>query len=501
MFAATAATLAPLLPIPDRVVPVRAELLSHTALRQYQLDIILEVARLMRQGVRRILIQLPTGGGKTVLASAMLGSAAALALPSQFIVHRKELIEQTSRAFSRSGIEHGFIARGWPDLPAREITLAGVQTLVNRLSGLLPPNIAVIDEAHHATASTWARVMREYPDSFIVGLSATPERLDGRGLGEHFDVMVRGPSVAWLIEHGYLSPFDYYAPGQPDLAGVHTTAGDFNRGELAAAVDKPRLIGDIVEHYLRLAAGRQGIGFAVSREHSRKIVDAFCANGVAAAHVDGDMPDRERDRIVAAFRAGDVRLMSNVDLFGEGFDVPDAVYAGLWRPTRSLALHLQHCGRVLRPKSGGGAAVICDHAGNAVDRGLGLPDEGRHWSLSGRAAKARSAAPADAMPVRQCKTCYRVSPSTADTCPGCGEEFPTQVRTLVQQAGTLTRLTAQERAARELEKRKAAAQRKAEERACKDYADYYHLAVRRGYSNPVGWAKMRASFRNNYRRS
>jgi superfamily II DNA or RNA helicase len=457
------------------------------ALRDYQEKMILEAISYMRLGVRRILLQLPTGGGKTVMAAAMHGSAMDLGLTSEFIVHRKELVDQTSRTFTQFGIPHGFIAAGHPLLRDELVSIAGVGTLVNRLEQMLPPNLATVDEAHHATAASWQRLLDEYGEAFVIGLTATPERLDGKGLDDQFDVMIKGPPVAELIRRGYLSDFDYYAPGQPDLTGIHTTAGDFNRGEIAELMDKPKLIGDVIEHYLRLAEGQPGIVFAASREHSRHMADAFLSHGIRAAHVDGAMPDRERDRVVAAFRAGDIRVMTNVDLFGEGFDVPGIVYCGLARPTKSLSLFMQQCGRALRMFDGKPNAILADHAGNVLRHGL--PDDEREWSLKGRVVRQRSAGENDALPVRQCKVCFRVSPSTATQCPGCGEQFPVQVRKLEQEDGQLTKVE------REALRRQRAIDRKIEERACESPDDFIALAKARGYANPRGWAKVQWKLR------
>lgn len=469
-------------------LPIDAYHIRQRRLRDYQEAMILRAADYMRVGIRRILLQLATGAGKTVMAAAMQGSAASVGLTSEFIVHRKELIDQTSDTFTRFGIRHGFIAAGREFMEHPDVTIAGVQTLVNRLDGLLPPNLVVIDECHHATAASWQRVLEAYSESFVIGLTATPERLDGRGLDDHFDLMIQGPPVAELIARGFLSEFDYYAPGQPDLTGIHTTAGDFNRGEVAELMDKPRLIGDVVEHYGRLASGEQGIVFAASREHSRHMAEAFVASGTPAAHVDGAMPDRERARIVGAFRRGEIRVMTNVDLFGEGFDVPGIVYCGLARPTKSLALHMQQAGRALRVFDGKPRAIVCDHAGNALRHGL--PDDEREWTLKGRAARQRASGPDDALPVRQCKVCFRVSPSTAEECPGCGTEFPVQVRQLEQRDGELTKI---EREQLKIDRR---LQRQAEQRECKTPEDFRHLAERRGYDNPRGWAKVQWKLRH-----
>lgn len=492
-------------------IPFRDALVQEIELRDYQLDLIRRVVQAMLAGYRRILVVLPTGGGKTVMAAAMLYSASALGFPSQFIVHRKELIEQTSKTFAGNDLNHSFVAAGKPFDPAAAVLLAGVQTLANRLDLVLPPNTAIIDEAHHATAATWRQVMDAYGDGYIVGLTATPQRLDGQGLGDHFDVMIEGPTTAELIEWGYLSPFDYYAPSTPDLSSVPTRMGEFAREALAAALDKPKLIGDIVEHYLRLAKGEQGIVFAASREHSRHLADAFRGEGVRAAHVDGDMSDKERAAIDAAFRAGDLDMMTNVDLFGEGYDVPGVVYCGLGRPTKSVALHLQQCGRDLRVIYGTGhdlrtqagriaaiasgpkpKGIICDHAGNANRHGL--PDQDRTWTLEGRPKGSRATGcNDDATPIRQCLVCFRVVPSVVAICPGCDTPFPRQVRELKQEAGELKKIAKAEHAAE-------MARRKAELRECKTLADFEAFARKHGYKNPEAWASLQKSMRRDYAR-
>lgn len=427
----------------------------------------------------------------TVMAAMMLGGSAQRGQASQFIVHRKELIQQTSATFAAVGIPHGFIASGMPVNGSQPVQLAGIQTLVNRLDLARVPQLCVWDECHHLTAGMWDRVFQQYPNAFHIGLTATPQRLDGRGLADHFDVMVLGPSVRQLIDRGYLSPFEYYAPGKPDLVGVHTVAGDFNRGEVAGAMDKPKLVGDIVEHYQRLAAGQQGIVFAAGREHSRHIAEAFASEGIRAAHVDGSMNDNDRHRAVEGFRRGDIQLLSNVDLFGEGFDVPGLVYAGLARPTKSLALHLQQVGRSLRVMEGKANAIICDHAGNAFLHGM--PDDPRHWTLEGRAKSTRASGPSDALGVHSCPECYRVTHSTVPVCPQCGYEFPIKARNPAWEEGELFRLDG-------VASKEAAAQaRKDEERACKTAAELMRLGIERGYKNPSGWARQKIELRQRWK--
>lgn len=468
--------------------PISADTLRAEILRIYQFAIAEKVVRCVELGYRRILVVLPTGGGKTRLAAAMIQSALRNGKTSQFLVHRKELIDQTSVSFADLNIRHSFIASNRPPPSESDsVVLAGVQTLVRRLERYQAPDFLIIDEVHHATASSWAAVLNRYGDegSVVVGLTATPERLDGKGLDTHFEVMVEGPSTGDLIEAGYLSPYDYYAPGVPDLSGVATVAGEFNRRDIDGIMNEPSLIGDIVAHYQRLASNQQGIIFASSVAHSKNIVASFEAAGISAAHVDGQMPDDRRKSIVDAHRRGDLLIMSNCQLFGEGFDVPAVSYVGLARPTKSLALHLQQVGRGLRISPGKSKAIICDHAGNAFRHGL--PDDQREWSLQGRAGrKAATGVNDDATPVHQCEVCFRVTPSSVRVCPGCDTEFPVRTPTPPKEvSGELAKLERVERA-------KA---RKVEERMCQTYEDFVRLAVTRGYSKPQGWARVKMRLR------
>lgn len=475
----------------ELVWPVAPDLFG-VDLRDYQGDILWRVSLAMQLGYRRILIVLPTGGGKTKMAAAMIQSAVAQALTAQFLVHRKELIRQTSRSFADESVQHGFIASGWAMDTAAQVTLAGVQTLVNRLDIVLPPRLVIIDEAHHATAASWGRILATYgTDSFIVGLTATPQRLDGRGLDQHFDIMIEGPTVAELIEWKYLSPFDYYAPAIPDTTGLKMQMGDFEAKGASELVDKPNLIGDVAEHYLRHARGEQGIVFASSIAHSKRLADVFRGEGVRAVHVDGTMDD-ERDKAMAAFEAREIDVLMNVDLFDEGVDVPGIVYLGIHRLTKSLVKHRQQCGRVLRTirERPDKVAIMCDHAGNAL-RGLGLPDDDVEWSLKGQTKAPKSAGGSDdSIPIHQCKACFLVLPSTVRVCTRCGTEFEVQVRGGPREIeGKLTKL---ERA--EMQKRKRAIE-VAEERACRSYAELVELGKSRGYKFPAQWAQKRGLYR------
>lgn len=456
----------------------------------HQLVPLSRVAALMRAGYRRVLLQAPTGFGKTVCAESVVLSALASECRAQFLVHRKELIKQTSRTFTSAAIGHSFVASDFPFDQGARLHLSGVQTLVRRIQRVLPPDLVIVDECHHSTSATYAQILEQWPNAFILGLTATPERLDGRGLEEQFDEMVEGPSVAWLIENGFLSRYDYYAPEIPDLGGIDP---DRNRSGAAEILNKPKLIGDIVEHYLELAAGEQGLIFAQNRAHSRAIVDAFKAHQIPAMHVDGDSSRDERDYFDDAFRAGDIRVASNVSICGEGYDVPNISYLGVASATRSLVNHAQWNGRVLRRAEGKLRAVICDHAGNALPvhlggRGLGLPDEDRAWSLLGNAAR-RKIAEKDWTAITQCMDCFRVYPSASPCCPGCASERPMQPRIIRQEEGRLTKVE------REALRAANTARRKDEEAACTTYEEMVSLGRARGYDFAKAWAKRQCRFR------
>lgn len=461
-------------------------------LRDYQ-NVLIEGARAnIRAGVKRQVLVAPTGSGKTVLAAFMQGSVAKRGARSWFVVHRKEIIDQTAVTFRQVGIDHGFVVAGERTDRAPLVHLCGVQTLANRLADLDPPELIVWDECHHVAAASWATIMQQFPNALHIGLSATPERLDGKGLKEFFDRLVVGPTTGELIRRGFLAPYRYFAPVQPDLTGVATVAGDFNRGQLADAMNKPQIIGDAVEHYQRLVPGRRAIVFAVSRDHSRDIVERFNAEGIAALHVDGAMPKGERKEAFDRFRSGDVKVLSNVDLAGEGVDIPAIEAAILLRPTKSLSLYLQQVGRALRLFEGKSDAVILDHASNAMVHGL--PDDDRQWSLEGRKRGTRAAnGPSDALPIRQCLDCYMVSPSSAEHCPGCGVVFPARPRPACHEEGELFEL---ERIAA---KSAAVAARKAEERACGSLEDWMRLGKQRGYKS--GWAIYQWKLRQRWRRT
>lgn len=445
-------------------------------LRPYQQAAIDDARMAYRAGHRAVLFQLPTGGGKTVTASTVVHGAAQKGNGTWWLTHRRELADQASQTFYGLGIPHGTIGSGHISDRHALVQVASIQTIARRLAQLTPPDLIVFDEAHHIGAAQWQQIFDAYPAARVLGLTATPWRLDGQGLGRWFSHMVSGPTVAELIEAGSLSNYRLFAPAQPDLSDVKTAAGDYQRGALAKAMDKPAIVGDAIGHYRRLCPGKRAVAFAAGVENSKHIAAQFCAAGIPAEHVDGSMANEERDAAVERFRRGETLVLSNADLFGEGFDVPAIEAAILLRPTKSLSLYLQQVGRALRPSEGKAEAIILDHAGNSMTHGL--PDDDREWSLEDR-EKRRKSAPSD-VPVRQCEECYFVY-RPAPKCPQCGHAPPIKMREIEQVEGTLEEVSR----AKEAEKR----QRWAEERECVTLDDWQALARQRGYK--AGWAMHR----------
>ncbi len=453
-------------------------------LRDYQQEIVDRTSTALARNPR-VLVQAPTGAGKTALATHMVGGAAKRGRRVLFLVHRTELLTQASGAFERQGIVHGTIAAGMPYNPHHSVYVGGIATVARRLSTLPRFDLVVVDECHHAAAKSWSDTLQALHPRWTIGLSATPCRLDGRGLNEHFDTIVEGPAVATLIERGFLSPFRVFAPSVLDLSGVRTIAGDYNRGDVAAAADKPAIIGDAVAHYNALTPGKRAVAFCVSVAHAEHVALQFREAGISARAIDGDMPPADRAQALADFEAGRILVLASVDLVSEGFDLPAIEAAILLRPTKSLSLYLQQVGRVLRTSPGKSEAIILDHVGNVARHGF--PDDAREWTLEGITRRAGSGA-AD-VPVKTCPSCYRVHRPAA-ACPACGHSYAVEGRKLEEREGTLEEVRRLTPAEKEAAKAAEAAKRKREESGA-GLQELIRIGMARGYQNPVAWAQRR----------
>lgn len=375
------------------------------ALRDYQA---VAVERVISALDRRPCLVAPTGSGKTVMAAAMIDR---LGVDTLWLTHRKELVEQAARHIRDVGSVCGIIMAGVPAMPFAPIQVASIQTLTRREAGRA--SLVVIDEAHHATARTYRRALDAIPGARVVGLTATPFRLDGSGLGDLFGELVVAAYTDELCDAGTLHRPRVYASLEPDVDGVRIVAGDYVARGIAERMLAPKLTADVVQTWQRRAAGKRTVAFAASVAHSRVIVDSFSEAGVPAEHIDGTTPRDERDAILARLASGETLIVSNCMVLTEGWDLPALECAIIARPTASLALHLQMIGRVMRAAAGKDGAIVLDHAGNHHRHGL--VTRRIAYSLTGTVGKT-----AEPLGLRRCRQCGLHYEVGRYSCPECG---------------------------------------------------------------------------------
>lgn len=386
-------------------------------LRPYQDDAIARCTAAFADGKRRLLVVAPTGAGKTVIATeGLIRPAVAGGFRVLFLAHRKELIEQC--AAKLAGLRVGIIKAGVAADPAAPIQVASIQTLTRR-AHRPPADLVVVDEAHHTTADNgYGAVIAAYPFATVVGLTATPYRLDGRGLGAVFDAIIPVASVAELIRLGALVRVRTFALPSPDLTGVRTVAGEYAQPALAVRMDTQRVGTALVETYQRHAAGRSAIAFAVNVMHAQHIAAQFASAGIAADYVHGGTPADARTDILARLASGSLSLVANCGVLTEGFDCPRVSCVILARPTKSRSLWRQMVGRGLRPDDGKADCQIHDHAGCRLLHGDITDDE--DVTLTAGVRRVVATGPG----VRQCLACYAIMPAGAVVCAECGTVFP-----------------------------------------------------------------------------
>jgi DNA repair protein RadD len=395
------------------------------ALHQFQQDAVAEIERRIAEGRRRPLLVAPTGAGKTVIASELIRRWIVQYRRVLFLAHRREIIDQTSAKLTVNGVRHGIIMSQVSPRPMEAVQVASIDTLLVRgvrssAMDLPPADLVIFDEAHRARGRTREHLISLYPEAALLGMTATPCRGDGRGLGNLFDVMIECPQVADLIVGGYLVKSRVYAPVNPDLKGVRVEKGDYVISQLAGRMNTERLVGNIVEHWYKHGEGRPTVAFAVDVAHSVAIRNQFLGAGVRAEHLDGETPLPERADILARLASGETKVVSNCMVLTEGWDCPPVGCTILARPTKQMGLFRQMVGRVLRPADGKPDAVILDHSG-AVFR-HGLPEDHVEWTLDvdGRAAapvhEKRKAGKEPAL--RECPSCKAVM--IKPPCSACG---------------------------------------------------------------------------------
>lgn len=401
-------------------------------LRTYQTDAIERLREHVAASRKRVLLTLPTGGGKTLTAAELMRSALTFGNRVLFVVHLRELVDQTVRALARCGIDRVGVMRGDDERvdPDAMIQVASIQTLARRDKPKV--DIIILDEAHRSLADTYAsNIWEAYPDAIIIGLTATPCRGDGRPLAERYEALVIAATYSELIASGHVAEPIVYAPRvEPDMSSIRKVAGDWDAEQVEGMMSG--LAGDIVPTWFEHAGNRTTIVFASGIRHSRDIVRRFIEAGITAEHLDGESTDR--DEILERLRSGETKVVSNCAVLTEGFDAPNVRCVVMARPTLSLVLHMQTAGRGLRP--GPQQPVIIDHAGNVGRHGM--PHDDRAWTITG---PAKRIAPKN--PYTTCKKCFAYF-KTAPACPHCGHVRPIEERELPTEApATLERVDAQ----------------------------------------------------------
>lgn len=352
--------------------------------RSYQKEIIEQILSHWAT-YKRVLLQVPTGGGKTVIFATIARELASRNYPVLVLVHREELLLQAvEKLIAIIGGEVGIIKHGYKPNYSALIQVATVQTLVKRLDLFKFVNFSliIIDEAHHSTASTYRKILDAYPKAYQLGVTATPIRLDGTGFRDLFEVLVCGPSTKELIKLGHLSKFRLFADPNPmKTKGVKTVNGDYSPSDMVKANDIIELSGNLLKSYQEHAFFKRGVVFACSVQHSTEIANRYNEAGIPAAHLDGKSAPGYRAEILERFRLGEIKVISNCQLFDEGLDIPALEVIQVAKPTKSLTRWLQMVGRALRPAENKDYAIILDHTKNWAIHGL--PSEERIWSLDG----------------------------------------------------------------------------------------------------------------------
>jgi DNA repair protein RadD len=450
-------------------------------LRPYQQDLEDRVQAAMRRH-KWNLLQLATGGGKTFTAGSMINKARLKGNRVFFTVPRRELLKQTAESFSSVGIPFSYIAAGHTHNPRELVQLATVGSLARRLDKVTPPRLIFLDETHHGSNQLGSIIeWSKGAGAWGIGLSGTPSRTDGRGLGMWYDHMECGPSVSDLMDMGSLNRYRAFAPDTPDMTGIRTVAGDYAKGQLSDKMEQDRvLVGNSVKHYKDKAMGMLNVCFCVSVKHAQIVAQSFCDNGVPAACIHGGMNDDERKRLIVAFARREIKVLTSCQLLSFGFDLSSAAQMDVTvecmsdlQPTQSLALQLQKFGRVLRPSDN--PSVILDHAGNLERHGF--PDQPREWTLADREKKGGGNSE-PTLPVKQCGNCYYCH-APAPVCPNCGHEHPVMDRDIEEVDGELSEVQMQ------LEKK----QERQKQGQAQTLEDLIELGKSRGYSNPRGWAR------------
>ena len=401
-------------------------------LRDYQIEAIENIRTQFKKGKRKILLVAPTGSGKTVIASEIMKRAEENGKKTLFVAHRRELIMQCSRKLNDFGVNHGVIMAGKSPFEFANVQVASIQTFTRRKDrdDFTKPDadLLILDEAHRSVSNSFQDLVNEYPNAFTIGLTATPVRSsDGKGLGDIYEEIVETSSVKELISQGYLVPNRVVAPTMPDLKGIKTIAGDYDKQGLEKRMNVPKLVGDIVSHWLKYASDRPTVVFASSIKHSQYISNIFNQNGIPAGHIDGEMNEVDREEQLDLLNQGKIKVLSNCMVLTEGWDQPKISCVILARPTKSYSLYLQMVGRTFRPYPDKKDTLIIDHSGAVYQHNF--PEDTPLWKLT--TSKVFNDKKKEIKPIEKqlytCVECQTIYKLTRDEphCPNCNH-LPTR---------------------------------------------------------------------------
>lgn len=407
-------------------------------LRPYQINAVKMLRENISAGFRRQILHLRTGSGKTVVASHMMNSAVLKGRRCLFVVHRRNLVDNCVKRLREDSLPCDVIMSGRKrtafDVP---IAVASRDTLTRRCAvngePLPPADLVIVDEGHLATAAGYVELLKQYPNATVIYLTATPSGPKGTGLGSIASKMVSAATSAQLIQDGFIVPTRVLAPFRIDLSGIHVVKGDYNVDELSERIDRPTLIGDIVETWKAHASDRPTVAFACRREHAQHICDLFNAAGVSAAYLDGESPDKEREAVEIRMRRGEIKVIANVDIISIGTDWPFLKCCIDAAPTKSLVKLLQKAGRISRPDGDWKHAIYLDHADNCLRLKL-HPDDDLNWPLSESQKPSLLNNNPQQQEMKWCVECYALY--RGSRCPNCGhaksKQFEVEAGVLVE---------------------------------------------------------------------
>jgi len=380
-------------------------------LRKYQQDLIDKLKNKIKDGNKNVCVVVGCGAGKSVVAGYLASKLTNKSKRVLFLVHRKELLQQIKHTFALCGV----------NLSLCDFYM--VQTASRRLETILEPDTIIVDECHHASSKTYRSILEKFSKSIVIGFTATPVRMKEGGLGDVFDTIVEGVTTEWLIKNKYLAHYRYFSVELANASKLNIRGGDYRKEQLSDLMEKSKIYGDTLSNWERIAKNKKTIIYCSSIKSSIETVEKFKEAGYKAEHLDGSTSNKQREEVMNRFRNGEITVLSNNELFGEGLDVPDCECVILLRPTKSLSLYIQQSMRSMRvdKNNKNKVAIIIDHVKNIYE--FGFPDENREWSL-----KAKKHKKVCEVPIKQCIKCLHVMSNLKRQCEFCGYEIVSEQR-------------------------------------------------------------------------